>query len=275
VRSRWLAKDGVLFKLNKLKGFLMSSDLVLTSTNAKGFNRTRIFELAKVISALLILVTIGWAASVRADPSGLAVVELFTSQGCSSCPPADALLVELTRRPNVLPLGFHVDYWDRLGWRDPFSSHAATARQESYARILGLSAVYTPQVVINGRREAVGSDSRTINSVVANSARMPVQVTLAVENGTLSVTVGAGRGEGRLWLVTFDRQHETSVKRGENAGRTIVNVNVVRALVPAGAWGGSPLTLSLPQPPTGSDAAILLQAPDGQILGAASTSMPG
>jgi hypothetical protein len=249
----------------------MSRDMVLISTNTSQFNRIGISELKRAITALLILATTALTASVRAEPGGLVVVELFTSQGCSSCPPADALLVELTRRPDVLPLGFHVDYWDRLGWRDPFSSPAATARQESYARALGLSGVYTPQVVINGRHEAVGSDRQTINTIMAGSTRMPVRVALAVENGALSIRVGAGPGEGRLWLVSFDRQHETPVKRGENAGRTIVNVNVVRSLRPAGSWSGSPLILSLPQPPTGTGVAILLQAPDGQILGAAST----
>jgi len=249
----------------------MSRDMDLISTNTGRFDRIRTFKLTKAISALLILATAAMAAPVRADPTGLVVVELFTSQGCSSCPPADAILAELTRRPNVLPLGFHVDYWDRLGWRDPFSSAAATARQQSYARAFGLPAVYTPQVVINGRHEAVGSDRQTINTVMAAAARMPVRVALAVEHNALSIRVGAGPGEGRLWLVTFDRQHETSVKRGENAGRTIVNVNVVRGVESAGSWGGSPLILSLPQPPVGSDAAILLQAPGGQILGAAST----
>ena len=253
----------------------MSQGLVLISTNTDEFNRIRTLESKRAIWALLILATTVLAAPVRADPTGLVVVELFTSQSCSSCPPADALLVELARRPNVLPLGFHVDYWDRLGWRDPFSSPAATARQQSYARALGLSAVYTPQIVINGRHEAVGSDRQTINTVMAASARMPMQVALAVGNGALSIRVGGGQGEGRLWLVTFDRLHETAVKRGENAGRTIVNVNVVRSLVPAGSWSGSPLILSLPQPPTGSSVAILLQAPDGQILGAASAPVSG
>jgi hypothetical protein len=128
-------------------------------------------------------------------------------------------------------------------------------------------------VVINGRHEAVGSDRQTINTVMAASARMSVQVALAAENNALTIKVGAGQGAGRLWLVTFDRQHETSVKRGENAGRTIVNVNVVRSLAPAGSWSGSPLTLSVPRPPVGSSAAILLQAPDGQILGATSTDV--
>jgi hypothetical protein len=249
----------------------MSHSVVRISTNTDNRGGIRTFELKRTISALLILASSAFAAPVRADPAGLVVVELFTSQGCSSCPPADAILVELTRRPNVLPLGFHVDYWDRLGWRDPFSSPAATARQESYARALGLQGVYTPQVVINGRHETVGSDRQTINTVMAASPRMPVQIAFAVGHDALSVRVGAGQGEGRLWRVIFDRQHETSVERGENAGRTIVNVNVVRSLVPAGSWSGSPLILSVPQPPAGSGTAILLQAPDGQILGAASS----
>jgi hypothetical protein len=265
----------VLFKLDNQKGFLMNRHVVRIAPNIGKLNRTRSFQLTKAVSALLILTTTAWAAPVRAEPGKLVVVELFTSQGCSSCPPADAILVELTRRPNVLPLGFHVDYWDRLGWRDPFSSSAATARQQSYARALGLPAVYTPQVVINGRHEAVGSDRETIDTVMAASTRMAVQASLAVGGNALSIKVGTGQGQGRLWLVTFDRQHETSVKRGENAGRTIVNVNVVRSLVPVGSWSGSPLVLSLPLPSIGSDAAILLQGADGQILGAASARVPG
>jgi hypothetical protein len=253
----------------------MNRHVVRIATNISELNRIWSFGLTKVVCALSILAITAWAAPVRAEPGKLVVVELFTSQGCSSCPPADAMLVELARRANVLPLGFHVDYWDRLGWRDPFSSPAATARQQSYARALGLPDVYTPQVIINGRHEAVGSDRETIDTVMAASTRMPVQATLAVEGNALSIKVGTGQGQGRLWLVTFDRQHETSVRRGENAGRTIVNVNVVRSLAPVGSWSGSPLVLSLPRPSIGSDAAILLQGTDGQILGAASTRMPG
>jgi hypothetical protein len=253
----------------------MNRQVVRIATNIGELNRIWSFELTKAVSALLILAGTAWAAPVRAEPGKLVVVELFTSQGCSSCPPADAILVELTRRPSVLPLGSHIDYWDRLGWRDPFSSPAATARQQSYARALGLPGVYTPQVVINGRHEAVGSDRETIDAVVAASTRMAVQAALAVEANALSIKVGAGQGQGRLWLVTFDRQHETSVKRGENAGRTIVNVNVVRSLVPVGSWSGSPLVLSRPLPSTGSDAAILLQGTDGRILGAASVRTAG
>ena len=253
----------------------MNHHVVRIAPNTGELNRMWSFELTKAVSALLILATTAWAVPVRAEPGKLVVVELFTSQGCSSCPPADAVLVELTQRPNVLPLGFHVDYWDRLGWRDPFSSPAATARQQSYARALGLPGVYTPQVVINGRHEAVGSDRETIDTVVAASTRMAVQAAIAVEGNALTIKVGTGQGQGRLWLLTFDRQHETSIERGENAGRTIVNVNVVRSLVPVGSWSGSPLVLSLPLPSMGSDATILLQGTDGRILGAASARMPG
>src|SRR6266436_6799791 len=106
------------------------------------------------------------------------VVELFTSEGCSSCPPADALLAELAGRPEVLALSFHVDYWDRLGWKDPFSSPAATARQHRYARLLGLATVYTPQIVVDGRWQAVGSErgdvERALDLARRNRDRVPV-----------------------------------------------------------------------------------------------------
>ena len=99
------------------------------------------------------------------------VVELFTSEGCSSCPPADALLGELATRPNVLALSFHVDYWDRLGWKDPFSSPEATARQQHYARLLGLDTVYTPQIVVDGSWEAVGSDQAAVERALDQARR--------------------------------------------------------------------------------------------------------
>src|SRR5215471_15651099 len=113
------------------------------------------------------------------------MVELFTSEGCSSCPPADALLAELATRPALLALSFHVDYWDRLGWKDPFSSAAATRRQDRYARLLGLAAVYTPQIVVDGHWQAIGSDRDAVAQALAEArqAAAAVPMTLALDHG--------------------------------------------------------------------------------------------
>jgi hypothetical protein len=180
----------------------------------------------------------------------------------------------------VLPLAFHVDYWNRLGWFDPFSTPEATARQREYAQRLGLKTVYTPQMIIAGQRDVVGSNRQQVEAALARAteAPPPVSTYLAVRNGALTIDLGEGAGEGQVWLLTFDRRHETRIKAGENAGRTLVNVNIVRHIDPVGMWNGAPATFSYPMPATGSadsGAAVLLQAPSGAILGAASLRLPG
>ena len=145
-------------------------------------------------------------ASAVAAADRPVVVELFTSQGCSSCPPADVLLGELAKREDVLALAFHVDYWDRLGWKDPFSSAMATARQRAYGHKLGLRTVYTPQIVVDGTAEMVGSDRRAVaRAIAAARAKQTVDVKLAREAGELVVQVGPVEGAGRVsvQLVAF------------------------------------------------------------------------
>ncbi len=201
------------------------------------------------------------------------VVELFTSQGCNSCPPADAYLAELAGDPGVLPLAYHVDYWDQLGWRDPFSSPAATARQRAYGRSLRLRTIYTPQMVINGRVDAVGSDRPAVIAAIAAARNLPrVPVTVAADGGALAIRVAAGAGSGRVLLIGYDLQHETRVRGGENAGKTLVNSNIVRTIEEIGTWSGAALTLSGPLPAPLTGAAVLLQADDGAIIGAAATT---
>jgi hypothetical protein len=174
------------------------------------------------------------------------VVELFTSQGCSSCPPADAFLTDLARqRRDVLPLAFHVTYWDSLGWKDPYSLDAATARQREYARHIGddNGGVYTPQMVVDGTTGFVGSSRSQGLSVIAGAIRKTIPVSLARDGQTLLIKIGAGIGQAQVLLVGFDPSHETPIGRGENSGRTLRESNIVRSLTPVGGWSGSAVDL--------------------------------
>ncbi|HUC71857.1 MAG TPA: DUF1223 domain-containing protein [Stellaceae bacterium] len=201
------------------------------------------------------------------------VVELFTSEGCSSCPPADALLARLATRPEVLALSFHVDYWDRLGWKDPFSSAAATGRQRHYAELLGLGNVYTPQLVVDGRWQAVGSDRSEVEQAL-NSARgmpMAVPVTLALDHSRVRIAIGAtgGAAAGSVVLIGFDRRHVDAVSGGENDGRTLAHVDVVRGIAEVGRFDGKGGTIEAPIGWHADRLAVLVEADDGHVLGAA------
>jgi hypothetical protein len=200
------------------------------------------------------------------------VVELFTSQSCSSCPPADAFLSDLdATRPDVLALDLHVTYWDQLGWKDPYSLDAATQRQQRYADQFGTGQVYTPQMVIGGTRQAVGSNRAAVLAAISAAkmdASSSVPLDIAVDGKRLRLAVGAGSGSATLLLVAFDLRHTTAVRGGENGGRTLSEVNVVRSIDTVAAWDGKPVSLAVDRPP-GDDAVLLLQAPDGRFLGAA------
>ena len=165
--------------------------------------------------------------------SPAAVVELFTSQGCSSCPPADKVLSELNSGHRILGLSMHVDYWDRLGWKDTFASPENTKRQWEYARALGERQVYTPQAVVNGQNHVVGSRKSNILSSIRsqdeNDAGLSVPIVASVTDGVLHVRVdGAMTPDSTLYAVYFDPRRDVEVKRGENAGRTITYSNIVR-----------------------------------------------
>ena len=198
------------------------------------------------------------------------VVELFTSEGCSSCPPADALLTRLAGRRDLLPLAFHVTYWNALGWRDPFSFDAATDRQAAYAARLG-GGSYTPEMVVDGRRGLVGSDSGAVASAIADArgdADRAVPLDVERTKGGVAVAVGAGAGRARVLLIGYDLQRRTAVGRGENSGRTLTESNIVRSIRVIGQYDGAPLHLSA-DPGAGERDAVILQAPDGHILAAA------
>jgi hypothetical protein len=198
------------------------------------------------------------------------VVELFTSQGCSSCPPANAYLNELSKgRRDVLALAFHVTYWDRLGWKDPFSFAAATDRQAVYGRRFG-DGSYTPEMVVDGAASAVGSDRSQVGSAIDNAKRngqTAAAVSVTRNGEQVSIEVGSGSGSGRILLVGFDHEHTTAIGRGENGGRTLTEANVVRSIRSVGQWSGAALRLN-ERFPEGEDVAVVLEAPDGRIIGA-------
>lgn len=233
-----------------------------------------------IVLAAILLAAPGTAA--RAADPGPTVVELFTSQGCSSCPPADQFLVELAQRDDVIALGYHIDYWDHIGWSDPFGLAEATARQRAYGRWLGHRSVFTPQMIIDGTVSTVGSRRNEVLPAIAEapSARTPrVAVDLVAEApDRLSVRVGPGPATGdgaRILLIRYDDAHVTAVGRGENRGRTLINANVVRSIAPIGVWRGKAVTLTVPAAPSADTGGfVVLVQPDGlgAILGAARLS---
>ena len=215
------------------------------------------------------------AASTGPKP---VVVELFTSQGCSSCPPADAYLGELARRNDVVALSFHVDYWDYIGWKDPFGSSAGTERQRGYGRALGLHMVYTPQMIVDGRADAVGSDKGAVERLMAATDRRDrVDIGFSIdEMGRLFVELPSHplAGMATVWLAVFDKQHQTAVPRGENSGATLSDYNVVRELRRVGNWPGTPVQLPVAMAPDAGakhdGCAIIVQLGEtGPVLAAA------
>jgi hypothetical protein len=198
------------------------------------------------------------------------VVELFTSQGCNSCPPANAYLNELSKgRSDVLPLAFHVTYWDRLGWKDPFSMQAATDRQDRYGQRFG-DGSYTPEIVVDGSTSAVGSHRGEVGSAIEaakHNGRTAAAVSVTRNGAQVAIEVGPGSGSGKVLVIGFDHEHTTPISRGENSGRTLTENNVVRSVRSVGQWSGAQLHIKEPFP-EGQDVAVVLEAPDGQIVGA-------
>jgi len=210
-------------------------------------------------------------AAQEALPQRPIVIELFTSEGCSSCPPADAFLTELAQSGrDLLPLAFHVTYWNGLGWRDPYALQTATDRQRGYARQRGNDTVFTPEMVVDGSQSLVGSDRGSAAAALqqAEAGRVTAAGMRIVRTGeALTVDVGGGAGAGTVFLVGFDPAHRTLVSRGENGGRTLTESNIVRSIQPIGQWTGAPLHLQQSLPP-GQAYAAILQSSDGQIIGA-------
>jgi hypothetical protein len=224
------------------------------------------------LAALALIAASAAAPALAADARHPAVVELFTSQGCSSCPPADANVQAIAERPEILALAFSVTYWDQLGWKDTFGKPAYTARQWDYARALGHTEVFTPQVVVNGRKDGIGNDAGALAALIRAADRgaggPDIQIAPTVAK------IGAGPAPARpadIWLARYDpRIVQVPIRRGENGGKTLPHKNVVRQWLRLGAWTGKPETLRLPASPDPAlRTAILLQAPKGGAILAA------
>jgi hypothetical protein len=213
------------------------------------------------------------------------VVELFTSQGCYSCPPADKYVGVLKQRENVIALAYHVDYWDYIGWKDPFATPNNTQRQRGYSKAMGLWSIYTPQMVIDGRLEGVGSRTREISdkinrvSTMSLADRVSVPIALRASAGILSIKIegGAAPKGGDIWLVTYDDEKSTAIPRGENAGKTLTEYNIVRGVWRLGDWNGQAVSSDYAVKDLGikADKAVILLQEKGQgaIYGAAVTAL--
>src|ERR1700683_4871674 len=217
------------------------------------------------------------ATAARAQPRP-AVIELFTSEGCSSCPPADSYLGELSQHRDVLALAFHVDYWDDLGWKDPFALREAVPRQRGYAQMLHRSSVYTPQIVIDGRDDYMGSDRSGIRKSIS-VPRNGIPVGVSIHGGEIQVELGHEdrAATSDVLLIAYLRRSVSAIGRGENAGRTLQEFNIVRAIHNLGRWSGQIETLrseiaTLPQDAT--DVAVLVQSlGQAPVIGAAACAL--
>src|SRR6266699_1195938 len=223
----------------------------------------------------------------HADPR--AVVELFTSQGCSSCPPADKVLGELAKDPSVIALSLPIDYWDYLGWKDTLADARFSARQKAYSRMRGDRDVYTPQAVVNGSAHVIGSDRAKIEGAIGDTKKaigvMSVPVTMTLTGRQINVSVAAAKGSnaghGEVWICSVSKAVQISIGRGENRGREITYHNVVRSLLKVGDWNGSSGSWTVPLENIsreGVDAAVVYvqdgnRDRPGPMLGAAFTPL--
>lgn len=242
----------------------------------------------RVAPALIIasFVTITFAVARAGEPRAL--LELFTSQGCSSCPAADRLMGQLAKDPALVALSVPVDYWDYLGWRDTLANPAHSARQRAYARMRGDRQVYTPQIVVSGAMHVLGSDKAAIERTIAHtdqkSGVMSVPVSMVADANSVSVKIDATESQhhaGEVWLCPLAKAIAVAIGRGENRGRTITYHNVVRSWLKLGDWTGVASTWNVPMSELkadGVDAAVVMvqegtRDKPGIILGAAYTPL--
>jgi len=256
----------------------------------EGGNRSLHTEKLKAFAACLLIagnVVFGLvSSSAVAEPrKPMNVLELFTSQGCSSCPPADALLQDLAKRDDVVALSFPVSYWDYLGWKDTLAKEEYNNRQYEYAHKRGDREIYTPQLIVNGITHVVGSHAGAIDAAMKltdeklENARVPVDV--EIKNGKATVTAGkAPEGsllrDGYLSIVCYSKSVEIAIGRGENTGRDVSYTNVAREIIPVGKWNGenTQYTVDLPEGDSFDGVAVLLQESESAaMLGATATAL--
>ena len=230
-------------------------------------------RLVRLLTATLVALS-ALASLARAGERAV-VVELFTSQGCNACPPADAILAKLAGREDVIALSLHVDYWDYLGWRDTFARPEFTRRQKAYRDAWGKTVVYTPQMVVQGRRAVPATDLAAIEAAIREEGarEAPLRVSIVRAGGMLECRIEPGPEPvtGIVWVAKYMRRATVRITRGENAGRTITYANIVTSLDRMGEWRGRvPEAVSMPQPGPGEGVAVWIQeAPMGRILAAA------
>ncbi len=207
-----------------------------------------IMRVANFLIACLVGV-FAMSASVPAESP--VVVELYTSEGCNSCPRADQYLFELRERDDVIALAFHVDYWDYLGWTDRFATRDFTNRQRSYARAMGEPMIYTPQLVVGGVDHVVGSNHADVNDAIAGAATRDPLIEIGLgwsDRHALTVSIPAAPydGDATIWFVRYGKEAQTDVTSGENAGRTLRHANIVKELTAIGMWKGEAMEITLP-----------------------------
>jgi hypothetical protein len=238
-------------------------------------------------SALGVCAIVAIIRPAHADPR--AVVELFTSQGCSSCPPADEIIGELAKDPNVIALSMPIEYWDYLGWKDTLADSRFSARQKAYSQMRGDRDVYTPQVIVNGSAKVVGSDRAGIDSAIQHTQKaagvMSVPVTMTLSGKHINVSVAASNAptssQGEVWICSVSKAVPISIGRGENRGRQVTYYNVVRNILKVGDWNGNSGSWSVPLENIsrdGVDAAVVYvqdgnRDNPGAMLGAAFTAL--
>jgi hypothetical protein len=231
----------------------------------------RIFAGKLTPYCLVLMAALPCARVAGAADSDRTVVELFTSQGCSSCPPADAVMGRLRAQPGVIALSFHVNYWDGPQWTDRFSSQASTDRQYGYSRTLGARSVFTPQLIVNGAKSLVGSEEGAIQHAISTASHVafPIDVALSRQaDGSFALKLNGRAMSAAVWVFEYVQQTATQIRGGENGGRTLETYNDVIRIRRLGAFSPGPLRLPALNPPA-NGLAVIVQTPGlGQILGA-------